>query len=322
VPAGANLTALVATFTATGASVAVAGTPQVSGVTPNDFTNPVTYTVTAADGTTQAYVVTATVGGSAAKAITAFGFRGLTPLVMGAITEAAHTIALTVPFGTDVTALVATFNTTGASVAIAGTPQVSGTTANDFTNPVTYTVTAADGTTQAYVVTVTVAALAIGDPYGGGVIAYILQPGDPGHDANVQHGLIAATADQTASGSGIIWALDAYKFTSVPGTGTAIGTGSANTNAIIVQNGSGGAYAAGLARACTDGGYSDWYLPSLDELNQMYLNRVAIGGFESADYWSSSEYDASHAWYQVFDSGDQGGFRKTDTYRVRAVRAF
>ena len=91
------------------------------------------------------------------KAITAFSFQGLTPPVSGVIVEPLHTIAVTVPSGADVSALVATFTTSGASVGVAGAPQVSGTTANDFTNPLTYTVTAADGATQAYVVTVTVA---------------------------------------------------------------------------------------------------------------------------------------------------------------------
>ena len=91
------------------------------------------------------------------KAITAFSFQGLAPPVSGVIIETLHTIALTVPSGADVSALVATFTTSGASVASAGARQVSGVTANSFTNPRTYTVTAADGTTQAYVVTVTVA---------------------------------------------------------------------------------------------------------------------------------------------------------------------
>jgi len=71
------------------------------------------------------------------KAITSFSFQGLAPPVTGVIDEAARTIALAVPTGTVVTALVASFTTTGASVAIAGTPQESGATANDFTNPVT-----------------------------------------------------------------------------------------------------------------------------------------------------------------------------------------
>jgi glycopeptide antibiotics resistance protein len=154
VPFGTNVTDLVATFTTTGASVAVGGVPQVSGTTANNFTSPVSYTVTAADASTQAYVVTVTAALSPAKAITAFSFQGLSPAVTGTINEAAHTIALTVPFGTNVTALVATFTTTGASVAVGATPQVSGTTANNFTSPVTYTVTAADASTQACVVTV------------------------------------------------------------------------------------------------------------------------------------------------------------------------
>ncbi|HEY5168176.1 MAG TPA: hypothetical protein VIK03_02105, partial [Thermoleophilia bacterium] len=91
-----------------------------------------------------------------AKAITAFGFTS--PAATGTVNEAAHTIAVTVPFGTDVSTLVATFTTTGAAVAAGATPQVSGTTPNDFGSPVTYTVTAADVSTQDYAVTVTVAA--------------------------------------------------------------------------------------------------------------------------------------------------------------------
>jgi len=89
------------------------------------------------------------------------------------------TLAVALHAGTNVSALVATFTTTGTSVAIAVTPQTSGVTANNFTDPVTYTVTAADGTTQPHTVTVAVAAagLAIGDAYEGGVVADILQPG-------------------------------------------------------------------------------------------------------------------------------------------------
>jgi len=160
VPFATDLTALVATFTTTGASVSVKGTKQTSGVTPNDFTNPVTYTVTALDGSTKDYTVTVNVAANTAKDITAYSFlaannSGLTADVVGTINGT--NIAVKVPFGTNVTALVATFATTGQSVAVGTAAQTSGTTANDFTSPVVYKVTAADGSTQSYTVTVTIA---------------------------------------------------------------------------------------------------------------------------------------------------------------------
>jgi YVTN family beta-propeller protein len=112
--------------------------------------------VTAADATTQDYTVTVAVALSPAKAITAFSLNG----VVGTINEAAKTIAVTMPFGTDVTALVATFTTTGNSVKVGSTVQISGATANNFSSSVIYTVTAADATTQDYTVTVTVSSAA------------------------------------------------------------------------------------------------------------------------------------------------------------------
>jgi hypothetical protein len=159
VPYATDVTALVATFTTTGASVIAGSTEQVSGTTANDFTTAQTYTVTAADSSTQDYVVTVTIAPDSAKAITAFSFAS--PAATGVVTESSHTIAITVPNATDVTALVATFTTTGASVKVGSTVQVSGTTANDFTTAKTYTVTAADSTTQDYTVTVTALALVI-----------------------------------------------------------------------------------------------------------------------------------------------------------------
>ncbi len=89
------------------------------------------------------------------KAISSFSLAG----VAGTIDEAGKTVSVTLPAGTAVTALVATYTSTGVGVAVGATPQVSGTTANDFTLPVTYVVTAEDGSTASYLVTVTAPAL-------------------------------------------------------------------------------------------------------------------------------------------------------------------
>ncbi len=155
VPFDTDVTDLVATFITTGASVTVASTEQIAGTTANDFTSPVIYTVSAADGSTQDYTVTVTVSASQndAKEMTAFIFTS--PAAAGVITGT--DIAVTVHFDTDVTDLVATFITTGASVTVESTEQIAGTTANDFTSPVIYTVSAADGSIQDYTVTVTLA---------------------------------------------------------------------------------------------------------------------------------------------------------------------
>jgi hypothetical protein len=71
-------------------------------------------------------------------------------------------------------------------------------------------------------------------------------------------------------------------------------------------------------------GYSDWFLPSKDELNLMYTNLkvTGFGGFTEYYYWSSSEPNASTAWVQVFSDGHQGSRGKSNGERVRAVRAF
>ena len=156
VPFGTDVTTLVATFTSTGANVKVGTTLQTSSSTANDFTGPVAYIVTAADASTKTYIVTVTVATNTARAMTAFSFVGYSG-ASGTINEPAKTVAVTVPFGTDVHALVATFNSTGVSIKVGTVVQTSAATTNDFTSPMTYIVTAADASTASYIVTVTVA---------------------------------------------------------------------------------------------------------------------------------------------------------------------
>ena len=74
-------------------------------------------------------------------------------------------------------------------------------------------------------------------------------------------------------------------------------------------------------KACADLG-EGWKLPSKDELNYLYKNRVDYAGFANDLYWSSTEFGNDLAWYQGFTIGSQGIYSKTDTFYVRAIRAF
>ena len=161
---GTNITNIAATFTASvGATAKVGSNAQTSTSTKNDFTNPVVYTVTAADGVkTKNYTVLVVVAEPKTDClVTAYSLPVGTgnAAVSGTINQTLGTIAVAAVTGTNVTALAATFTlSTGATAKVGSTAQISGTTTNNFTSPVEYTITAEDGkTTKTYTVTVTVA---------------------------------------------------------------------------------------------------------------------------------------------------------------------
>ena len=190
------------------------------------------------------------------------------------------TVSFTAP-SSDGGSAITSYTATSSPGGITGTLSQSGSgsiTVTGLTNGTAYTFTVtatnAIGTSLASAASNSVipAVQQVGDFYGGGVVFYIFVDGDTGYVAGETHGLIAAVQDQS---SGIRWYNGSYVTTGA--TGTAIGTGSANTDAIIVYKvATETSYAAGLARAYTGGGYTDWFLPSKDELNKMYLNRATI----------------------------------------------
>ena len=147
VPFSVDVTTLVPTIT-----VSTKATVSPASGSAQNFTNPVTYTVTAEDGTSQKYTVTVTKGAapkSAEKIILTFGFNALSPAVAASISGL--NITATLPAGTDATKLVPTITLSPKATVSPATG-----TSQNFANPVTYTVTAEDGSTQAYNVAITV----------------------------------------------------------------------------------------------------------------------------------------------------------------------
>ncbi len=149
----------------------------------------------------------------------------------------------------------------------------------------------------------------VGESYFGGVIFYI--------DNSGEHGMVCAAEDQS---TGEIWYNGSYMITNA--NGTSIGTGAANTFAIVAVQGT-GVYAAKLCDDLVLNGYSDWFLPSKDELHLMY-DYLNHGSYGYAEYWSSSEGDLYTAWKLGVQTGglDSNYYNKFGSHPIRAARAF
>lgn len=195
--------------------------------------------------------------------------------------------------------------TAGSNVTITG----SGTTASP------YVINASSGSAAHYV----------GELYGGGVVFWVDQTG--------QHGLIVSMIDLS---TGQAWSNITDQL--IGTTAQSDWDGNSNTTAITGQSG----HTSSAAKLCADytnadygtGTYSDWYLPSRGELNDLWNNLKAVQKALDSDgnssttaiaknyYWSSSEYGNDGAWNFYFFFGDTGYNTKDDTVYVRAVRAF
>jgi hypothetical protein len=309
-PYGTEVTELVATFTCTGVSVYADGSAQMSGDTSNDFLDGLLYTVIMADETFRDYFVALEIALNPAKDLTSFLFPSAqnSQFPTDHVTTTTGTnITSIVISGTDISALVAKFETSGVRVAINGVEQESGSTVNSFTPAVVYSVKAEDGTSKDYTVNVTVSSLAYGDTHEGGLLIYLNGRGG---------GLVAATSDTAY----LDWN-DSY----VGGTGTDIGAGAANTEMIVSAFGE-GTYAA---KACYDlelNGYSDWFMPSIEELRLMYtkLHLAGLGEFrEFSSRYSSSSEIGQFTYAHDFNTGQSYMYGyKWSSFSVHAARAF
>jgi hypothetical protein len=321
---GSTITLYTATSSPSGGTGTLAqagnGTITVTGLTNGTA---YTFTVTATN------VIGTSVASSVSNSVTPATSPGAPTNVTATAGDTKASVAFTAPGsdgGSAITGYTVTSSSGNISTSTTSPIIVSGLTSG---TAYTFTVTATNaiGNSIASSVSNSVTPLSVGTSYQGGKIFYILQPGDPGYDnvTYVQHGLIAATTDQS---TGIAWITGGSTGTTANGnTSTLLGTGKANTNFMIAQTG----YDGGAAKVCHDYSitensvtYNDWYLPSADELKQAIVQRWVVGLTDGYFYWSSSEYDYHSAYY--WNTRNSNNYpdvvNKYLTYSVRAIRSF
>lgn len=175
------------------------------------------------------------------------------------------------------------------------------------------------------------AEVAIGEPFQGGVVGHIFQPGEEGFVDGETHGIIIAPVEQVFESQ---WGCQG---TSVTGTSTEVGAGRKNTELVLAFHealpdfynnptqchpDNDGTVAARFTIDFENGGFNDWFMPSLKEMDYLYKNRDRIGGFSTVEYWSSCESNATNACVMSFITGEQLSRPKSEVRRVRVIRFF
>ncbi|NLE63745.1 MAG: DUF1566 domain-containing protein [Bacteroidales bacterium] len=159
--------------------------------------------------------------------------------------------------------------------------------------------------------------ISIGDFYEGGLLFHIFQSGENGYVAGETHGLVCDTVNLGS----FRWGCDSVI---VSGTSPLIGYGITNTQAIV--NAGCGGTAAVQCYNLTTNGYSDWVLPSLNELDSMRskLYKNGLGNFTNGIYVPSTD-NGSYGSVKIIVFESWGGSwlgSKTTPYYVRPVRKF
>lgn len=163
----------------------------------------------------------------------------------------------------------------------------------------------------------------IGQSFGGGVVFHVYRDAN-----NVEHGLICSIVDQS---TGSIWS----NIDNALSGASSLWDGQSNTNLMAAQTGA----TSGAWKLCNDysyGGFTDWYMPAIDELRLLANNRYNVNKTLSTivgsnlllinNYASSTEYDATDFWFlnslQGFTSPGANKDGSFGMAYVRAIRQF
>jgi hypothetical protein len=296
-----------------------------------------TYTISGTPANSGTASFTLSIGGQACTLLRTVGFPvgSITALTCGSATNngtltsgtAANGVSSSVPYtggnggtysaqsvsSTGVTGLTATLTAgTFASGSGSLTYTISGTPASSGTASFALSI---GGQSCSVTINVLDYSNYIGQFFGDGIVAYIFQAGDPGYDPNVQHGIIAALNDLGSAQ----WGCSCVGIYTL----TPIGQGSINTNSIVSQCSTSG-IAAKLCYDYTTANFSDWFLPSISELNKLYTNLHLLGqgNFQNSTYWSSSGSICSAAELNFSNGTGPNYLSKNNSFRVRPVRYF